>query len=617
MRRFLQLARSPMLRLLALSGGTLACAAVASAQVAYQTIALTGEAAPSMGAGVSYLDFSGAPVQSPGRVAFVAGLTGAGVTDASNLALYAGGFGSPQLVAHEGDTPPGAVAGTAAYSNFAQVTLNDLGQIAYVAILAGNDVTEANDGGLYAGNFAAPQLIAREGDDAHGIGMDVKYNSAFIIGSLSDTGGLAYRASLAGTGVTDTNNSAIYAGDLASQQLIARKGDSAAGIGGGVTYRENFGPFLNDAGQFVHLSWLSGTAPPAANAIYEGTLASTQLIAKTGDPAIGFEAGVNYSDFHELPVINEQGQIAYSARLNGGGGSAMYAGDSNDPMLVARGGQPAPGAPAGITYHFTSGFDEPRINDNGQVAYSARLTGPGVNFDNAFAIFAGDFADPQLAVRKGDPAPGTPAGINYGTLFEFELNDAGQLAYRAELSGPGVSSANEVGLFAFDPARGNLLIARAGDLFDVGGGDMRSVAANGIGLAAGFGGDDLRGALSNDGTIVFRLTFNDGTSGIFTAHIPDTIPGDTDFDDDVDLADLGNLASSYGLSSDNIKWQNGDFDHDDDVDLNDLGTLASNYQSGQSQAFADFATLTTVPEPASVTLVLGGVIALWRLRERR
>lgn len=80
-------------------------------------------------------------------------------------------------------------------------------------------------------------------------------------------------------------------------------------------------------------------------------------------------------------------------------------------------------------------------------------------------------------------------------------------------------------------------------------------------------------------------------------------PGDTNLDGDVDLSDLGNLATSYGGTS-GLDWINGDFDHDGDVDLSDLGTLATYYGAGSAQAFADFQMLISVPEPGGAALVI-------------
>jgi hypothetical protein len=91
-------------------------------------------------------------------------------------------------------------------------------------------------------------------------------------------------------------------------------------------------------------------------------------------------------------------------------------------------------------------------------------------------------------------------------------------------------------------------------------------------------------------------------------------PGDTDGDGDVDLSDLGNLATSFGLSNANIDWINGDFDSDNDVDLNDLGTMATNFDAGRAQAYAEFQSL--VPEPAWLTVLPMGLL-LTKRRTRR
>ncbi|NUQ38511.1 MAG: hypothetical protein HUU23_12080 [Caldilineales bacterium] len=73
-------------------------------------------------------------------------------------------------------------------------------------------------------------------------------------------------------------------------------------------------------------------------------------------------------------------------------------------------------------------------------------------------------------------------------------------------------------------------------------------------------------------------------------------------DGDVDLSDLGALASFYGTTAGG-SWAHGDFDYDGDVDLADLGTLASNYGAGQARFSTDWSSLTNVPEPLSALLL--------------
>jgi hypothetical protein len=53
-------------------------------------------------------------------------------------------------------------------------------------------------------------------------------------------------------------------------------------------------------------------------------------------------------------------------------------------------------------------------------------------------------------------------------------------------------------------------------------------------------------------------------------------PGDIDHDGDVDLGDLAQLLSNYGITSGAV-YDDGDLDGDGDVDLADLAALLSVY----------------------------------------
>ena len=83
-----------------------------------------------------------------------------------------------------------------------------------------------------------------------------------------------------------------------------------------------------------------------------------------------------------------------------------------------------------------------------------------------------------------------------------------------------------------------------------------------------------------------------------------TYLGDTDLDGDVDVADLGNLATNWQSAG---PWTGGDFDYNGTVDVNDLGLLATNWQAGANDPLAsDFISAarlglpeTAVPEPVA------------------
>jgi hypothetical protein len=115
------------------------------------------------------------------------------------------------------------------------------------------------------------------------------------------------------------------------------------------------------------------------------------------------------------------------------------------------------------------------------------------------------------------------------------------------------------------------------------------------------GGGPNRFDINGDGTLD-----NDDVSFLVETLL-NTKFGDSDTDGDVDLADLGNLASGFGVAGEK-RWSRGNFDCDDDVDLNDLGTLATNFEAGRQAALSQFESL--VPEPASMLMlaVLAGLL---------
>jgi hypothetical protein len=313
-------------------------------------------------------------------------------------------------------------------------------------------------------------------------------------------------------------------------------------------------------------------------------------------------------------VLNDAGQVAYNARLAGTGvnstnDSAIYAGSADAMLQVAREGEAAPGAGAGAVY---GALDIPSLNESGQVAFHAALSGAGIEDGNNSALFAGDATAPQIIVREGEQAPGFEPGAKFAFFTGHLFNDLGQVAYTATIFPTSVGPMN--GLFLYDPDLGNRLIARSGLQFDLGGGELRTVSSL---RAFSQLDEDLRDetmtGLSDTRKLAFRLTFSDGLEGIVVATV--AAPGDADLDGDVDLSDLGILATYYGRSDSSLKFTNGDFDDDGDVDLSDLGALASNYGGGQEEALAEFTTLTSVPEPAALGLLgLSGLTLFCRRR---
>lgn len=153
------------------------------------------------------------------------------------------------------------------------------------------------------------------------------------------------------------------------------------------------------------------------------------------------------------------------------------AASNDDPAVtwrtIAVTGQPAPGTGEGVTFlAFTTALNHsimaPRIDGDGRLAFIALITGPGVGEGNQSGLWRDGADGVQLVVRTGDPAPGTPAGVVFfGVPSEYlpfppQIGD-GRLQFQGELTGPGIDSGNQSGLWRERPDGSIALIARSAD----------------------------------------------------------------------------------------------------------------------------------------------------------
>jgi hypothetical protein len=125
------------------------------------------------------------------------------------------------------------------------------------------------------------------------------------------------------------------------------------------------------------------------------------------------------------PVINDRGQVAFKAEMTGGStGFAIFRADGADLTPVFLADQIAPG---GATFQ---DFGSPAINAHGQVAAGALLT----NSAGGAGLFLGDGTNTVAIALLGQPAP---KGGNYSGpgFFSLRLNDRGEVAFIVILNG--------------------------------------------------------------------------------------------------------------------------------------------------------------------------------------
>jgi hypothetical protein len=191
----------------------------------------------------------------------------------------------------------------------------------------------------------------------------------------------------------------------------------------------------------------------------------------TKQAAPGTPANVRFAVF-ESATVGGSNELAFTALLEGTGvglsnDEGLWNRSNSITVLVERESSPAPEVGASIT---NNGFvpDSIVLNSANQVAYHATLKGIGVGAVNDEALIRGTPGSLVLVARKGFTAAGLPSGANYNGFQAPSLNPAGQVAFKATLTGLGVGASNDEGIWVGLP--GILkLVARKGSVTPIGG----------------------------------------------------------------------------------------------------------------------------------------------------
>ncbi len=198
--------------------------------------------------------------------------------------------------------------------------------------------------------------------------------------------------------------------------------DADPGTGDGAAFEKFLFVTLNDAGDVVFEAELEGPGVTSSND------RGLWLVTRTGDLVLlGREGdlapdpivpGARFRDFIAPATLNNSGTAAFEAILTGPGidnsnNEVFYAGTASGGLApIVREGDPAPGLPGlsiGDPQNFSGGLRYISLNDAGEVAFTARVTGPGVSFSNNEALYSGTPGNLTVVLREGEaPPPGLP-----------------------------------------------------------------------------------------------------------------------------------------------------------------------------------------------------------------
>ena len=613
-----------------------------------RVIAHTGGVPPGVGGGAQFFGMSEPQLNSVGKIAFFASMTGDSINSDNNVGLWSDRSANLQLISRIGDQSPGTSSGVH-YAEFdlASLRLNSAGKLAFHAELAGEGVTSQNNVGVWSGDATSFALVARSGD----VATEDPLLRAFV-----DFGRIAFNAAgdVAVRGILSDLTTGIWAENSGNLRLVALAGDQAPGLGAGVEFSHLNSPKMNDAGQLAFTASVAGPgiSPSRARSLWMTAAGTPQMVARQGDVAPGVDFGVRFaggtlSAFAPFSISNS-GHIAFQANLEG-----ASVNDSNDVgiwsnasgllELKARTGDQVPGDLPGVVFNsFAVDSANPVAesqksfsqNEDGRIAFWATLAGNGIDQSNDVSIWSERSGSLELIARRGDQAPGLPDGVSFQSFSpNVHLNGEGATAFVATVVGDGVDFTNNRGIWVQDVTGDTQLVVRKGDPIEFSPGDSRDITD--FPFTDAFEFNDL-------GQIAVRPLLEGPASAVLLFGTPaEMVGGDFNNDGLVNGRDLLNWQRTDAVSAALTAWQGtygfpfeGDFDGDGDVDANDLTDPllgwqsrygvdldGSSFLSWQRQIRGDTDTIPTViPVPESsmaVALFTASRLAQMCFRKRR
>src|SRR5687768_2473831 len=317
------------------------------------------------------------------------------------LSLHAAVF---ETIALTGQPAPGT---DRTYAAFDFPVINDAGQVAFTASLY-RSFSITSDRALYrVSPGGSPQYIARDGETHGGVELaDIQSIT------LSNAGNVAFTAYAGPRPIISGTPNALFSATPGAVSLVAREGH--ASTPDGATFGHVAWPAINGANQIAFM----------AGARWIGTPAAQTRVAYLGQPIPELGGSITHVS-STLPMISAAGQTPFVAQANGT--TSLFVAATTSRSVLATVGQAVPGAPAGVNY---DGFNAPRINSAGRVATTGYVWGPAVTNNTSDAIFVTTDAQPlALVARAGEQAPGAPAGVLYDYFYEANISDDNRVGF--------------------------------------------------------------------------------------------------------------------------------------------------------------------------------------------
>jgi hypothetical protein len=537
--------------------------ALAGGRCVVTPVAAVGQAAPGT-AGAIFSDFSElVSIDDQGRAWFVATVSGGDTTSANSTGVWRANGVQAALVLRAGQPAPGT---STMFSGFGPAAPGDAGACLFAQL------GDTRDGSVWTGVSGSVVAAALKGQVPGGVEADLAFDSFEGLTSSNDAGETAFVGYVTGPDIGFQNNQGIWLGSSGATTLLARRGDRIPGGATGVVYAALGFPMLNNTGRVAFNATASGTGITTSNDQFLATGASGQVtvLRREGTHAPGLATGIVFADAGPFSLA-DSGDVAFYSTLSGTGvngtnRTSLWIGSAAaNVRLAVRAGITAPGTGGAILGNVGPSVV---INSLGTLAFPATLGGAGVTTENDSAVYVRSATGAiRLVAREGDPAPGIsgPDGV-FASFSAFQINDSGQLLFRAQLAGGGM------GLFFHDPVFGLVEVCREGRTVRVGPDDFRTVRAIGATFDAA-PGDGRWAQLTPSGRAAYAAAFTDGSSAVLLAKVG--CAADFNFDAQLDFFDYVDFAMSFSAGD-----PSADFTGDGSVDFFDYLDFIGAYSGG-------------------------------------
>jgi len=386
-------------------------------------------------------------------------------------------------LAESGDLEPN---GTNVFFQITQTpTLNERGQVAFYSNLYSINGF-AQGFGFFLADGETNTTIAKTGQPAPDVNGNLYtfYNTAALNSSNE-----VFEAKLNGTLGGALDDAGMYRVNGGTLTQLAREGQPASSEGGAFNNLQGFPIRINRSGQ---TAFTCGTSSNVS-AIYRTTGSTLTRLAYINQPS---PDGNGALGFMQNPSFNNNGQAAFYSITTSTNGSTygFFLADDNGLKVLARSLQPSPDGNGSFLIFFTS---TPPLNDQGQTAFVAQLSGTSGGTADNLGLYRSDGNATVQLVRKGDFVPnGNGRFLDFGSAGIVAINNSGQVAFTATLTGTTGGSADNAGIFLVTGTTVTQL-ARKGQ-----------TVPGGNGVFSTFGYP----ALNNKGQVAFKSTLT-GTSG--------------------------------------------------------------------------------------------------------